>query len=100
MNNKQAELLASQTNAENPDNSISDSKPLIEKEPFPGTPFWLIGNQDNGYFLAMGQHKLSNNFNTKQQVREFLLYNQWDIILTMNLVIIQNEISKLKNQQQ
>lgn len=82
----QQELLHSQSNVENNHNSESGTE-LIHREEIPNTPFWIVGNEELGYFLAMGRHKLMHeNVQTTKEVMQYYTNNQWQI--TMQLAII------------
>lgn len=79
------ELLNSQLSAK--DQLSSDSTELFTREQIEKTPFWIIGDETNGYFLVMGKYRLTQGHKTPQEVKNHLQENMWDIILTMALVI-------------
>lgn len=70
-------------NVENPINS--NSSKLIEREEIEGTPFWIIGEEEKGYFLSFGKWKLTEDLATKEDVFLHLTTNKWEIILKMIL---------------
>lgn len=79
----QKELLKSLTSVdENPNNEPS-SEELVEREPIENTPFWILGNVTDGYFLAMGKFRVSPVFDEKSEVLDYMLIQQWNLILTI-----------------
>lgn len=95
---EQKELLNTQTNAPNtPKEPSSEIEQLIEREQISGSPFWIIGDQEKGYFLTFGKWQLTEPYQTKLDVLNSLKENEYDIILKMILCIIdpKNEINSL-----
>lgn len=81
----QSELLNTQMNAEDPNKENSGK--LIEREQIPGSPFWIIGDEEKGYFLAFNKWQLTEYMRTKQDIKENLETNKWDIILKLILCL-------------
>lgn len=71
------------TNAEENQNKVNSGEELIERHPIEGTPFMVVGNKDNGYFIAMGRFRISETAGTLQKAAEMLITNQWEIIGNM-----------------
>lgn len=98
MNTKQAELLKLQTNAEEQDSSNLNSK-LIQREKIEGTPFYIITQPSEEllpqYFAIMGNTMITPIQTTKENVLQYIDNNQWEITLTMILIV-----NKKQNQQQ
>lgn len=65
-----------------------EKEQLIEREKVEGTPFWIIGDKEKGYFLIMGKHKLTENLQSPTVVRKYLDDNAYDIIFKMVLGLI------------
>lgn len=82
MKQTQEELLNLHTNTDqkNTDNKPSNSE-LIETEEVTGTPLKIVGNDEYGYFAAIGHFKLSTPVKSKQQVREAIHNKDWEIII-------------------
>lgn len=94
------ELLNTQLNAG--DNHKQDSGKLIERIPIEKTPFWIVGNKEDGYRLIMGKYAITNKFPSIIDAEEYLNENQWEIILTMVIVVtkkMQEEENNIKKQQ-
>lgn len=82
-NSKQKELLSTQNNAE----GIHNSKPLIEREEIPNTPFKIIHLQEK-WFIVMGDHRLTELYNTKEEVLEYFHNHMWETIIHVILLVI------------
>ena len=88
MKSEQSELLSTQTNVEESQNREVSSE-LLEREAVNGTPFWIVGNQDEGYFLAFNKYKLTHK-KSKKAVLDELNFEMWNIV--SKLVILLMEI--------
>lgn len=87
---KKSELPKSLTSVnENNINSQNSSK-LIERDNLEGTPFMVIGNQEQGYFLCMGKSRLSEILPTKEAVIDYLNNNTWNVAGAMMIAMIQD----------
>lgn len=61
-----------------------NNEELVQREQIGGTPFWAEGNDNDGYYLRMGRHRLTiETFKNKEEVLEYINYNMYDIILKM-----------------
>lgn len=81
---KKEEQLSMQNNlnsAEENHNSNS-SKTIIEREQVNGSPFWLI-RIDRGWFLAMGEQRLTEVMETKNEIYLWMDSNRWQLIFNM-----------------
>lgn len=98
------ELSLSQTNAgENQNNSDLNTE-LVHREKVPGTPFEIVGNNDHGYFLALGKYRLSNHLDLEhttlqEAAKHELKENGWNIITNLITLIIQLEKELQEDQQ-
>lgn len=79
----------------NTDNS--NSSEIIHREKIENTPFELVGNKDDGYFVAFGKFRVSNRYKIdKQEYEDDVIYQrlglqilykeQWSIIT--NLMVL------------
>lgn len=88
-----------QSNAEKENTSKihSGNSALIQKIPIENTPFHAIGNEQDGYFIAMGNRKLTEQYQVKgqEEFKQLLEYEQWNIVAQMMLVS-QDIIQELK----
>lgn len=71
----------------------------MTNEPIKGTPFRLIGNNTQGYSLAVGKYKLTEPKETREDALRILTKVDWDIIANMIVIINKtyNEIEKDEN---
>lgn len=68
-------------NVNEQDKEHSSSERLMEREQVKDSPFWIVGNKDEGYALVMGRYKLSENKETIAKVKAYLKTNMWEIIV-------------------
>lgn len=79
-------------NGNDVNNSASDSNKnteLINRTQLPGTPFTIVGNDENGYMLTLGKFKLTEILPTQQDVIQKIVEEHWNIIL--NLITVTHE---------
>lgn len=88
-NNNQKDTLNSQANSEN---NLKQNSPLIEREEIKGTPFTLI-KQDELYFIVMGDHRLTEPTELKNEQYLKLENEKW-LILTNVIIIILDKMNK------
>lgn len=81
---KQHELLATQNNIEKKNTSNNDSSNYTRQQ-LNGTPFWIIGNEEEGYKLTMGKYKISNTMATPEDIETWMITHQWDVVLSIAL---------------
>lgn len=86
INETAGELLKLQTSVEE---TNIDNKNLVSVETIDGTPLAVVGNDEEGYFIAMGQYKMTEIQKTKEEALENLKYNEWNIILRMMSAVIE-----------
>lgn len=84
----QEEQYNGHTNANETHNKNS---PLIEHEYIEGTPFHYV-RRENEHFLTMGNYRITESTNTKQEAIEKLETESWKII--MHMILITQEKSK------
>lgn len=74
---------------------------IVQVEKIGGTPFAIVGNQEDGYFLAFGQYRLTEKMDTIGDVEEYYHGNQMTVIMQMVVGIchrhdeIRQEIKKV-----
>lgn len=91
-NKKQSDILNTQENAENPGKENSS---LIEREQVPKTPFWVI-NQNEKWFLIMGENRITDLFNTKEEALDELKNNQWFITISIAAIVLEKMLAQQK----
>ncbi len=60
-----------------------ENENLIEREPVQNTPFWIIGNKEEGYFLTMGKWRLTDKLTTMDEVEAYLDEHSYEIVMKM-----------------
>lgn len=88
---KQRDILNSQHNIEN--NPNSNSSPLIIREPIENTPFWIVGTEEKGYMAVMGKYKITEQFTTKEEVKQEIIKKDWEVIIKVVSIIIQEVVA-------
>lgn len=76
--------------------TAKESTQIIEIEEVKDTPFHLV-HHDNGYFLALGKYRLSNDVDKKEEALELLDREFWRILIDTIIALLQtfnNESSK------
>lgn len=87
---KQKELLSEQLSTEENNSSSNNSSlgnKLIDREQVGTTPFQIV-TTDRGHFLSMGTYVLSETMQSKQEVKEWLRLNKWQLTLTLIQIAI------------
>lgn len=67
---------------------------LVHKESIEQTPFWIIGNEEKGYFLAMGNHKLCDTQKTIEQVKDYYDNHQWELVMQMAFIVFSDMLNQ------
>lgn len=80
---QQAELLSIQSGTEKLNTNNNQSSQLVDKERVENTGFDIVGNQDHGYFVALGAFRI-----TKAQSKEECnrMINEKDYELIIGLI--------------
>lgn len=66
-----------------------ENSPLINREKIEGTPFWLIGILEQGWFIVMGDQRLTEPVETKEQALKLLQTEHWQIMMNMVVTLIE-----------
>lgn len=84
------------TNAKENDNlesgNIREGEELKKTEDIPGTPFRAIWNEQNGWWGVCGKYRITETFETKDELIEHVNKKPWDIILAVvNIAMIEGK---------
>lgn len=93
-NTKQLDTLNMQTYAEENQNKQNSSK-LIHREPITNTPFWIIGNEQTGYFITIKDFRITEIYKTIQEAKECLVKEQWNIITRLIPIVYEIMIKEI-----
>ena len=79
-------ILKTQSGDENiPD--LNKGQELIEREKIHNSPFELIGNQEIGYWIALGAFRISEKGSKAEKLRE-VENKDWDLIINVLCAIM------------
>lgn len=53
----------------------------MSRDPIQNSPFWVVGDKEQGYFLIMGRWRISEIYTTKEKAIGALETDKWNIIL-------------------
>lgn len=93
----QKELLNGQNSVEETQNNSNSTETLIERIKVEGTPFWIIGEKGRGYFLIMGNTKITETRVTIAEVKEDMIKEMYNIIFRMTGTIVEKMIEETYN---
>lgn len=83
-------------NQEKNNSQSNGNKKLIERIQIPLTPFTAI-KHENDWFLTMGKFKINDKiYQSYEEVVESLKSNQWEIILTLCMIVSEDIINNQK----
>lgn len=86
MRQEQSELLQLQTSARKERSSNSGDK-IIERKQYGETVIWIIGKEGE-YFATIGKYKLSNSYETMDEVEEMLDGTDWHSVINAIAIMI------------
>lgn len=69
-----------------------ENSTLVETELINNTPFHIV-KQKEKWFITMGNHKITHEYNTKEEAIERLHIDKWFILMTV-ITIITEAINK------
>lgn len=71
---------------------------LIMREKIEKTPFHIIGDEEKGYFIALGKYRVTEPTKTPEEAIQKLDIEKWNILVDVITIIItatDNAISQL-----
>lgn len=99
---KGAGILKEQSGEESIPNLEENTKEF-ERETIEGTPLEIIGNDQIGYWVAMGMFRLTEPQSTIEEVRKRLHDNDWELLINLMCALINakelSDIQKAKTKQ-
>lgn len=94
------ELLNTQSSQEESIRETSSPTELTHNEQSKNNPnFWIRGNEEKGYFVTFGQHKLCESQQTPEQCIALIDSKDWNIILNAVMTIINTVIPMTEEKQ-
>lgn len=85
LTSQQLDISNGYTNAEEANKENS----LIKHEPVDGTPFYVTGSQEKGYFLRFADYQLTDPKKTIDEVLTELDQTYWQIITKLIICIVE-----------
>lgn len=80
-------------NVERVNKENSGNKPLIEYEDIPRSPFKLVRHEEK-YFIVMGDHRITDPTETKNEQYLKLDKEKWQIIFTTIAVVVSKTLEE------
>lgn len=101
LNTHHADLLQSQSSANETDNSKSHTPntEILKREKYQG--FLIVGNNEMGYMITLGKFKLAEPFASVEDAIQYINLKDWDLILIAATAIalqVKTEQPKLDQQ--
>lgn len=93
-NKKQKDILNTQTNVE--ENQNKENSTLIVRERIPNTPFYIIRNLENQWFIVMGDHRITELKETKEEALDELEDNRWFITMSIAAIVLEKMLAEKK----
>lgn len=91
----QGDILRSSMNAEERINPELNSE-LLHREQIPNTPFWVLGNEEKGYFLAIGKNKCTINYKTIEEAKQQIKIQPMNLACAIAAVVCEDLIQSHK----
>ena len=67
--------------------SESGNTELIKREPIPTTPFMAVWTEKTGWIGVCGKYKLTDNYETKDELIQEVEKKSWDMIFNVMSMI-------------
>ena len=94
---KASEQLGIQSNAENTDKQhSSDNNELTTNEKIENTPFFVRGNDKMGYFITLGDTRISELYEDEISARLQVNNNNWNFITTVIATITEKILNQMQ----
>lgn len=96
MSTSKKEQLHTQTNAGTQEShkENSSSEKLVEREQIGGTPYWVVGNKDQGYMVTFGKWQMTEREETMEKALEYYEKNEVNVVLTTAIILIDERFNK------
>jgi hypothetical protein len=83
------DILTTQNSSEENQNKQESGDTFI-REQIPNTPFWLVGNEEKGYIIVMGKHRISDYYQTKEDAELSINTQMWKTILNVIAIMLED----------
>lgn len=75
----------------NKQNSFEENNEIIKYSEVEDTPFTIINKENKEFFVVMGQHKVSEVFNTAEEALEDAKRADWSRVIQVVAILIKNQ---------
>lgn len=75
---------------ENLSKERSSDDSIAYAEQFEDTPLWIRGDDNNGYFVTMGDKRISIPYETPGEAEEAIIRKDWNVLLNAMIGIFTN----------
>lgn len=84
-NTPNTDMLNTQLNAD--ENQNKEASSIFHREEIPNSPFVIVGEQSQGFYMLMGRYRMTPAMSTPEEVKTYAEKNLWNIILQMALSV-------------
>lgn len=92
---KQAEILSVQTNT--PENNQRDT--IVVREQYKDSPLTIIGlDGETKWFAALANKRLTEYYNTKEEVEQILENKPWELIIAMVVAVAEDTVNYIQRE--
>ncbi|AXH73731.1 MAG: hypothetical protein [Microviridae sp.] len=96
--------IAKRTLSSSKTQELLDKGKLLGRKPIANTPFEVVGEEKQGYFLALGKFRLTEPMKTEQDIEDYLNSNMYNVMLTVIQLItpyvVKTELAEWKEKPQ
>lgn len=89
MSTKQQDILNTQLNAGEANNSNSLSK-NFNRHQIGNGPFWALGTEEDGYHIVIGTHRVTEEPIHKEETEDYLEKNLWRVIIQLIAIMVES----------
>lgn len=97
---KHGEQLNIELNGQESENKSRSNYELLERIEIQGTPFTMVGSEEQGYFAAMQRYRITERHKTKEEVLNYIDTNMWKIIVNITIILTEGTIEMMKAKEQ
>lgn len=69
---------------------------LVDRQQIGGTPYWIVGSDEKGYFVTFGKWQMTEPEESLQKAMDYYAENEINIILTTCVILIQDKMTEKK----
>jgi hypothetical protein len=89
-------LSSGSTNVSETDKKNSSSE-LIKRNRIANTPFVAIKTDEGGWFLTMGKYRVSEEYETEEEVIKLVKTKDWELLMNI-MTVVTESLGELRNE--